>query len=137
MQTQLTEQRVKVAEEERVLERTQKDLVELVGAVSQLDEEIRKVSVVPEPEDMDASGGSTIHLIQPPSLSLLSRPDHSQVSSTQRNSTAARFEPVDLTTLHLDRAYVSQHSCLTRPGPRQPIAAHVSQFVEDSAELGR
>ena len=65
------------------------------------------------------------------------RPHHSEVSSTHRNSTAARFEPVDLTTQHLDRTYVSQHSSLTRPGPGQPIAAHVSQFAEDSAELGR
>ena len=63
LQTQLSEQRVKVAEEERVLERMQADLVGLVGEASDLDEEIlelrRKVSVVPEPEDMDASDGST------------------------------------------------------------------------------
>ena len=63
LQTKLSEQRVKVAEEERVLERMQADLVGLVGEVSDLDEEIlelrRKVSVVPEPEDMDASDGST------------------------------------------------------------------------------
>ena len=63
LQTQLSEQRVKLAEEERVLERMQADLVGLVGEASDLDEEIlelrRKVSVVPEPEDMDASGGST------------------------------------------------------------------------------
>ena len=54
---------VKVAEEERLLERMQADLVGLVGVASDLDEEIlelrRKVSVVPEPEDMDASDGST------------------------------------------------------------------------------
>ena len=41
----------------------QADLVGLVGEASDLDEEIlelrRKVSVVPEPEDMDASDGST------------------------------------------------------------------------------
>ena len=63
LQTQLSEQRVKVAEEERVLERMQADLVGLVGEASDLDEEIlelrRKVSVVPEPEDMDGSDGST------------------------------------------------------------------------------
>ena len=63
LQTQLSEQQVKVAEEERVLERVQADLVGLVGEASDLDEEIlelrRKVSVVPEPEDMDASDGST------------------------------------------------------------------------------
>ena len=63
LQTQLSEQRVKVAEEERVLERVQADLVALVGEASDLDEAIlelrRKVSVVPEPEDMDASDGST------------------------------------------------------------------------------
>ena len=63
LQTQLSEQRAKVAEEERVLERMQADLVGLVGEVSDLDEEIlelrRKVSVVPEPEDMDAGDGST------------------------------------------------------------------------------
>ena len=60
--TKLSEQRVKVAEEERVLERMQADLVGLVGEVSDLDEEIlelrRTVSVVLEPEDMDASDGS-------------------------------------------------------------------------------
>ena len=47
LQTQLSEQRVKV------LERMQADLVGLVGEASDLDEEIlelrRKVSVVPEP----------------------------------------------------------------------------------------
>ena len=63
LQTQLSEQRVKVAEEERLLERMQADLVGLVGDASDLDEEIlelrRKVSVVPEPEDLDASDGST------------------------------------------------------------------------------
>ena len=63
LQTQLSEQPLKVAEEERVLERTQADLVGLVGEASDLDEGIlelrRKVSVVPEPEDMDASDGST------------------------------------------------------------------------------
>ena len=63
LQTQLSEQRIKVAEEERVLERMQADLVGLVGVASDLDEEIlelrRKVSVVPELEDMDASDGST------------------------------------------------------------------------------
>ena len=63
LQTQLSEQRVKVAEEERVLERMQADLVGLVGEASDRDEYIlelrRKVSVVPEPEDMDASDGST------------------------------------------------------------------------------
>ena len=52
-----------VAEEERVLERMQADLVGVVGEASDLDEEIlelrRKVSVVLEPEDMDASDGST------------------------------------------------------------------------------
>ena len=46
-----------------MLERMQADLVGLVGEASDLDEEIlelrRKVSVVPEPEDMDASDGST------------------------------------------------------------------------------
>ena len=56
LQTQLSEQRVKV-------ERMQADLVGLVGEASDLDEEIlelrRKVSVVPEPEDMDASDWST------------------------------------------------------------------------------
>ena len=66
LQTKLSEQRVKVAEEERLLERMQADLVGLVGEASDLDEEIlelrRKVSVVPEPEDMDASVG------QPPEL---------------------------------------------------------------------
>ena len=45
------------------LERMQADLVGLVGEASDLDEEIlelwRIVSVVPEPEDMDASDGST------------------------------------------------------------------------------
>ena len=60
LQTHLSEQRVKVPEEERVLERMQADLVGLVGEASDLDEEIlelrRKVSVVPEPED--ASDGS-------------------------------------------------------------------------------
>ena len=40
LQTQLSEQRVKVAEEERVLERMQADLVGLVGEASDLDEEI-------------------------------------------------------------------------------------------------
>ena len=63
LHTQLSEQRLKVAEEERVLERMQADLVGLVGEASDLDEENqelrRKVSVVPEPEDMDASDGST------------------------------------------------------------------------------
>ena len=63
LQTQLSEQRIKVAEEERVLERMQADLVGLVGEASDLDEETlelrRKVSVVPELEDMDASGRST------------------------------------------------------------------------------
>ena len=64
LQNKLSEQRVKVAEEERVLERSMHvDLVGLVGEVSDLDEEIlelrRKVSVVPELEDMDASDGST------------------------------------------------------------------------------
>ena len=63
LQTQLSEQWAKVAEEERVLERVQADLVGLVGEVSDLDEEIlelrRKVSEVPEPEDMDDSDGST------------------------------------------------------------------------------
>ena len=46
-----------------MLERMQADLVGLVREASDLDEEIlelrRKVSVVPEPEDMDASDGST------------------------------------------------------------------------------
>ena len=46
-----------------MLERMQADLVGLVGEASDLDEEIlelrRKVSVVPEPVDMDASDGST------------------------------------------------------------------------------
>ena len=46
-----------------MLERVQADLVGLVGEASDHDEEIlelwRKVSVVPEPEDMDASDGST------------------------------------------------------------------------------
>ena len=46
-----------------MLERMQADLVGLVGEASDLDEEIlelwRKVSVVPELEDMDASDGST------------------------------------------------------------------------------
>ena len=45
-----------------MLERTQADVVGLVGEASDLDEEIlelrRKVSVVPEPVDMDASDGS-------------------------------------------------------------------------------
>ena len=63
LQTQLSEQRIKVAEEEHVLGRMQADLVRVVGEASDLDEEIlqlrRKVSVVPEPEDMDASDGST------------------------------------------------------------------------------
>ena len=63
LQTHLSEQRVKVAEEERVLERMQSDLVGLVGEASDLDEEIlelrRKVSVVLEPEDVDASDVST------------------------------------------------------------------------------
>ena len=67
LQTQLSEQRAKVAEEERVLERMQADLVGLVGEVSDLDEEIlelrRKVSVVPEPEDMDDSDGSTPRVV--------------------------------------------------------------------------
>ena len=67
LQTQLSEQRVKVAEEERVLERIQADLVGLVGEASDLDEELlelrRKVSVVPEPEDMDASDGSTLRAV--------------------------------------------------------------------------
>ena len=62
LQTQLAEQRVK--EEGRVLERMQKDLVELVGEATDLDEEIlelrRKVSVVLEAEDVDASDGSTL-----------------------------------------------------------------------------
>ena len=61
LQTQLSEQRIKVVEDERVLERMQ---ALLVGEASDLDEEIllelrRKVSVVPELEDMDASDGST------------------------------------------------------------------------------
>ena len=63
LQTQLSERRIKVAEEERVLERMQADRVGLVGEESDLDEEIlelrRKVSVVLELEDMDASDGST------------------------------------------------------------------------------
>ena len=63
LQTKLSEQRVEVAEEERVLERMHADLLGLVGEVSDLDEEVlelrRKVSVVPEPEDIDASDGST------------------------------------------------------------------------------
>ena len=67
LQTKLSEQRAKVAEEERVLERMQADLVGLFGEASDLDEEIlklrRKVSVVPEPEDMDASDGSTPRLV--------------------------------------------------------------------------
>ena len=50
-----------------MLERTQADLVGLVGEVSDLDEEIlelrRKVSVVPEPEDMDDSDGSTPRVV--------------------------------------------------------------------------
>ena len=54
---------IKVVEEEHVLERMQADLVGRVEEASDLDEEIlelrRKVFVVPEPEDMDASDGST------------------------------------------------------------------------------
>ena len=46
-----------------MLERMHADLLGLVGEVSDLDEEVlelrRKFSVVPEPEDMDASDGST------------------------------------------------------------------------------
>ena len=67
LQTQLSEQRAKVEEEERVLERLQADLVSLVGEVSDLDEEIlelrRKVSVVPEKENMDDSDGSTPRVV--------------------------------------------------------------------------
>ena len=58
LQTQLSEQRAKVAEEERVLERMQADLVGLVGEVSDLDEEILELRRAPE--DMDASDGSTL-----------------------------------------------------------------------------
>ena len=50
-----------------MLERMQADLVGLVGEVSDLDEEIlelrRKVSVVPETEDMDDSDGSTPRVV--------------------------------------------------------------------------
>ena len=63
LQTQLDQQRVKVAEVERTLERMQEELVDLVGQASDLDEEIlelrRKVSIVPEPEEMEESSGST------------------------------------------------------------------------------
>ena len=49
LQTQLEQQRVKIAEVERTLERMQRDLVDLVGEVADLDEEIlelrRKVSI--------------------------------------------------------------------------------------------
>ena len=52
---------------QRVLERMQADLVGLVGEVSDLDEGIlelrRKVPVVPEPEDMDASDWSTPRVV--------------------------------------------------------------------------
>ena len=70
LQTQLAEQKDKVAEEEQVLERMQADLVGLVGEALDLDEEIlelrRKASVVPEPEDLDASDGSTPSAPPPP-----------------------------------------------------------------------
>ena len=50
LQSQLVEQRIKVAEQERTLEQMQKDLVELVGEASDLDEETpelwRKVPIV-------------------------------------------------------------------------------------------
>ena len=63
LQAQLDQQKVKVAEVERNLERMQEELVVLVGRASDLDEEIlelrRKVSIVPEPEEMEESSGST------------------------------------------------------------------------------
>ena len=73
LQTQLSEQRVKVAEEERVLERMQADLVGLVGEASDLNEEILDLrrAVVRKKSKARAPKGKKVKMLTDSSTKIL------------------------------------------------------------------